>query len=330
MIAQTFGKLVDLQKATSYPFPIDEFTRRFLAHDAIILDEDKLWRASRICEPPPEPYPYTRIRATLLSADVPEEKEETPQKAPTNHGFITTPDLDTTSTTSNVESKNSGAVDLGTSVSSGSTLVVTPPSSLPDTPDILEVLPVELDIIEETETKAVCMETKVVERERDSSMEPKPRISIASNLTMSEENTNVGTKKVKAKEDVKAGHKQDSPIPCKGKAPSRSHSLPSDTKQIKERYPCRPPKMLVVNTQNSMIVPVDGFNKEPQQKSPNSNDSTRKSDAQQRAVLVKWDRGQVQPMLPPPQRSLPEPPGRPGRPVAASPADTGQTWQLAK
>lgn len=52
MIAATFKQLVNLQQRVHYPFQLDPFTRRFLAYDAIILDEDKLWRASRICEPP--------------------------------------------------------------------------------------------------------------------------------------------------------------------------------------------------------------------------------------------------------------------------------------
>lgn len=53
LIAESFRQFTDLQKTASYPFSVENYTQRFLKYDVFALDEDKLWKASRICEPPP-------------------------------------------------------------------------------------------------------------------------------------------------------------------------------------------------------------------------------------------------------------------------------------
>ena len=93
MLASTFKKLVDLQRVTVYPFKVEPFTRRFLMYDTLILDEDKLWKASRICEPPENPTPKrdTGRSVIQLSSDptstseseaAPEEQTKNETKPP--------------------------------------------------------------------------------------------------------------------------------------------------------------------------------------------------------------------------------------------------------
>ncbi|KAI3645892.1 hypothetical protein MP228_008820 [Amoeboaphelidium protococcarum] len=68
LVAQTFRQFVYLQKVTKYDmFSVDHFTQRFLQHDAFALDEDKLWKASKIIEPAVDFYDEPVHVMTLLS-----------------------------------------------------------------------------------------------------------------------------------------------------------------------------------------------------------------------------------------------------------------------
>lgn len=69
LIAKTYRQFVHLQKITSYSqiFKVEPYTRRFLQHDAFALDEDKLWKASKIIEPAEDFYDEPINVRTLLS-----------------------------------------------------------------------------------------------------------------------------------------------------------------------------------------------------------------------------------------------------------------------
>ena len=72
-LANTFKRLISLQRKTCYEFEEEPFTRRFLMYDTLILDEEKLWKASRIVEEPePEsmrsPQPYRMSESSVADS----------------------------------------------------------------------------------------------------------------------------------------------------------------------------------------------------------------------------------------------------------------------
>jgi hypothetical protein len=76
-LADTFRRLTELQRITTYPYEVEPFTRRFLMYDTLILDEDKLWKASRICEPPEHQAPTIPIvRVNFTQAQSPRPSEQ--------------------------------------------------------------------------------------------------------------------------------------------------------------------------------------------------------------------------------------------------------------